>query len=261
MVWPETAAKWLARNKQNRPLGRHTVDRYKRAIRLGEWKVNGEAVIIDDADNLLDGQHRLQAIVESETPIPMLVVYGVPADAFPTLNSGKTRSLADVLMIRQEAHQRTVAGVLRILHRATLDRLGVRTVSGDKPSNTELLTLLDKHPGVREAVDFIVPLCKKGLHPPALMAFLYYQMSASRPEVAEEFFTAFLTQTGIRPNSIESRLNDWIVNNAKDCRTQEGAIYYLAIVIKAWHHRVVGGRVPQHLSWRAKGGEPFPKII
>jgi hypothetical protein len=263
-ITPEIAADWLTRNKHNRPLGTGTVGRYARYVKNGEWVVNGEPIIIDDDDCLNDGQHRLQAVVETGTPVPMLVVYGVPKETFPTLNTGKTRSLADVLAIQKETNQRALAGAIRLFHRHESGRLANRGGGRERVSYTELLALLDEHPDIRGAVEWITPMCKKRFHPPSVVSFLYYQMSRSRPEIAKQFFTAILTGEGIQRGSIESRLNEWLLRNCTDSsqtRTQEGIINYMAVFVKAWRSRVVGGPIPTVLSWRPGTGEQFPKIV
>jgi hypothetical protein len=258
LVTPEQAGEWLGHNKGNRPLGLKTVERYTHFLRSLEWVVNGESVIIDDRDNLLDGQHRLEAVVRGGVPIPMLVVYGVPPEAFATLNTGKTRSLADVLAIGNEPDHRTLAGALRFLHRDLQGKLGARVQSGERASNALLAALLADHAGLRKSVAFATEKCVRGLNPPAMWAFLHYRFSARHPERAERFLDTVLTQRGLVDGTAEMALNNWIKKNADKNRTQEGVIRYLATVIKAWS-LALAGRPVKELSWKANEG--FPEIV
>lgn len=257
LVTPEMAGQWLGHNKGNRPLAIATVERYQRYQRTGEWLVNGEGVIIDEADNLLDGQHRLEAVVRSGVPVPMLVVYGVPQAAFATLNTGKTRSLADVLAIGNEANARSLAGALRLLHRDLQGKLGQFAQAREKASHAELAALLHDHPRLRDSLEFVAGKCKSGLHPASLWAFVHYRI-ATRHKDADDFFTRVLTQEGIAPRSPESVLNTWFQSKQGRDRSQAGALHYLAMVIKTWNAVVTGSPLKQ-LKWMER--ESFPEIL
>ena len=261
MVTPEQAAQWLARNKGNRPLGAPTIERYSAYILGAEWCVNGEPVILDDDENLLDGQHRLQAVVGTGVAVPMLVVYGVPADVFPTLNTGKTRCLADVLAITGNQNQRTLAGAIRMVwHHRNNTLASVR--HGGKVSHMALAEFLAEHPRLEDSVAFVSGRCKRGVHPPAALAFLHYEMGQKHPEECREFFTRMLSQEGIPPGSVESRLNQWVHDNPAITSTQVGLVLYLAIWIKAWNFRLRGTAVTaNHLTWRPGNNEAFPVIL
>lgn len=264
LVTPQQATEWLARNKGNRPLGSPTVDRYAGYMTAGEWVVNGEAVILDDEENLLDGQHRLEAVIRSGVAVPMLVVYGVPAAVFPTLNTGKTRCLADVLAIKGEKNQRTLAGALRLVYHYRTNTLG--GARGKRPGGASLLALADflrQHPQLEASVEFVAGRCKRGVHPPGAVAFLHYEMSQRHPDLADKFFTTMLTQTNIPPGGVESRLNDWLHDNHGLTATQPGLILYLAVWTKAWNILVRGGTCTNtmQLMWRKGNNEPFPIIL
>ena len=46
-------------------------------MRNGLWELNGAAIVIDEFGNLIDGQHRLSAVVESGTTQQFVVVRNV----------------------------------------------------------------------------------------------------------------------------------------------------------------------------------------
>lgn len=68
------------------------------AIRRSEWKLTHQGIAFDEAGYLLDGQHRLHAIVEAKIPVQMMVFHGLPREIFPVLDTGKRRSAADTLL-------------------------------------------------------------------------------------------------------------------------------------------------------------------
>lgn len=102
MVDGAVAARWLERNTNNRTIRRSGVERYKNDIAAGRFHFAGDPVRFDVTGNLLDGQHRLTAIVESEegTTVPLLVVRGLAPEAQRVMDQGIRRSAADQLGLR-----------------------------------------------------------------------------------------------------------------------------------------------------------------
>lgn len=97
IIPPPIAHSLLAIDAQNRPTSRANVERLLNAIACGAWQANGETIIIDSQGRILDGKHRLIAVVESGIPICCLVVRGVPSEVWPTIDIGKVRMIADAL--------------------------------------------------------------------------------------------------------------------------------------------------------------------
>lgn len=99
MVDPDLAARWLERNKLNRKLLDGVVGKYAKAMEEGRWHYDAAPIRFDTAGNLLDGQHRLWAIIESGTTQKFLVVEGLDPKSFVVMDTGKMRNLADLISI------------------------------------------------------------------------------------------------------------------------------------------------------------------
>ena len=100
-ITPEIAENYFKSNGLNRPIADTTVDSYARDILTGRWNLNGESIKFSRAGRLLDGQHRLLAIIKAQRPVEMMVTYGLKESVMPTLDSGKARSIGDRLKIEQ----------------------------------------------------------------------------------------------------------------------------------------------------------------
>ncbi len=96
LVTPEIAAEMLSNNANNRPLRKGHVKRLADAILQGEWKVSPQPISIGGSGRLLDGQHRLTAIVEAGQAIQLMVCYGVEDSVFDVLDIGAKRSYSDI---------------------------------------------------------------------------------------------------------------------------------------------------------------------
>ena len=94
-ITPKIAEYLISNNwPENRKLSETTYKKYAVDIKNGNWKLNGEAVIFTKTSKLVDGQHRLWAVIEAEAPFTTLVTFGVEEDAFSTIDSGYTRSIS-----------------------------------------------------------------------------------------------------------------------------------------------------------------------
>jgi len=152
MVTPAKAAEYLDRNTANRPLAARTVREFAQAMRRGERRDTQQGIAFDTSGALVDGQHRLAAIIEADLPVEITVFTEVPAGAFDVLDTGKRRKAADVLAIEGEKQAVMLAAMVRTVwlyeHRRELNWSG-----GDAGvSNHQIVQTLEQHPKLRDFV-------------------------------------------------------------------------------------------------------------
>lgn len=94
---PALARLFLARNPDNRRLSADAVEKYARDIVNGNWRFNGEPVVISKDGMLNDGQHRCEAVVLAGEAISAIFVFGVDRDSRFTLDQGRPRKASDYL--------------------------------------------------------------------------------------------------------------------------------------------------------------------
>lgn len=151
IVTPGMASTWLENNPRNRNLNVKTVADLARAMSAGEWALNGEAVKLSSRDELLDGQHRLAAIVQSGMPVSMLVVTGLDPWTQDTMDTGRKRTTADVMAIRGEANTNVLSAVAK---RAWMWEQGNHKFANySTPSTLELLETLERFPTLRRSAE------------------------------------------------------------------------------------------------------------
>lgn len=103
-VSPELAAQWLTLNTNNRPLSKNAVQQLAAQIQRGEWQLTHQGIAFDEDDVLIDGQHRLAAVVKASRAVPMTVTHGVPRTAFTVMDTGRKRTGRDALALVGEAN-------------------------------------------------------------------------------------------------------------------------------------------------------------
>lgn len=145
------AAALLKRNTRNRNLNAKVVATLTRALANGEWAVNGEAIKISEEGDVLDGQHRLAAIVQSGIPMETLVISGLPVATQDTMDAGRRRTTADVMKINGEDNANVLASVAK---RAWQWNQGnTRFTTTSLPTTAEVRATLDKHPVLRRSAE------------------------------------------------------------------------------------------------------------
>lgn len=244
-VTPEIARSMLAKNTSNRAMRKGIVQYYEREIKNGKWDVNGESIKIAFDGTLLDGQHRLEAISRSGCPIETFVVRGLPRDTFVTIDAGKSRDHGDYLKIAgYEGHTKTLAAAARIsmffgnegIFRVHGDQSGgMAKVSGNRVSPEDIVTYVEKHPGLLESSSKLQKRLGKIL-PPAIAIGLHYIFSLLDMEKADDFFETLATGENLKVGNPVLALRNRLISLRGDGRAGEGhrrmLVYY---VVRAWN--------------------------
>lgn len=140
-VTPEAAQRWLSEQApgSNRGLRKSAVSSLAQQIRAGTFHTCYQPIIFN-GKRLLDGQHRLAAVVEAGKSIHALVLREVPTEAMSVLDTGISRRPADIFSLHQVVSASTAAALS-----AWLIRL-IDGVSRQRkiPSN-EMLKFYTKH--------------------------------------------------------------------------------------------------------------------
>jgi hypothetical protein len=124
-VTPETALTYLKTRSQGydpemkrSPAEARAIAAYAAAMRVGGWIMNGMPIIFDQEGRLVDGEHRLLACIEADTPFDTLVARNVQSDTLHTIDQHRRRSYTGVLEARgvrnAGAVQRTMSKLIRI---------------------------------------------------------------------------------------------------------------------------------------------------
>ena len=102
IITPEMAKAYLLRNKSNRKVSRQHVARLARCMKAGKFRLTHQGIAFDEDGNMIDGQHRLLAIIESGCSIQMSVARGVkPEDKLLIDIQSRPRSYSDALSIER----------------------------------------------------------------------------------------------------------------------------------------------------------------
>src|SRR6266536_433774 len=112
-ITPARAAELLRTSKLNRSLNQNWVATLSRDMRSGHWVETPQGLVLDEQGNLLDGQHRLNAVRRADMTVRFWVTKGVPAKMFRHLDGGRGRSMADRLGIDRYSDATQLAAISR----------------------------------------------------------------------------------------------------------------------------------------------------
>ena len=198
-ITPSMAKEMLTHNKVNRKLDRGRVAMYAADMKAGKWELNGEAIAFYINRDLKDGQHRLNAIIEADTPVKMLVVTDVPNESI-IHDRGKIRTVANVLDLAGYASlAKSTQGV------GTVNFLFERLGPNARPTDYQIQAFLDKYgDAVSTAVSVTrngsnSPICRKA--PISSAAFCAMFNGVSQEKLLRFFKVA---NTGLAESSLES---------------------------------------------------------
>jgi hypothetical protein len=160
-------------------------------MRRGDWQANGATVVIDSQGRMIDGRHRMLAVIEADMPIDFLVVTGIDSQAQLVIDTGKSRSLEDHLHIHEVPNARHAASATRFLWEY---EHGVLQWRGDimkrpYPTLPQLAALYEKRAGdLQDGVAQAQSVFKTVRMSKAMLAGIWPVLSSIDFEDASEFY-------------------------------------------------------------------------
>lgn len=108
-ITPNMATKLLKVNDINRRVNQANLQYWIRELLSGKYEPTHQGIAVhgtlDDPRTLIDGQHRLLAIIETGIPARFNVSTGVPISAFANTDGGKPRSMSERTKIEPKSLQ------------------------------------------------------------------------------------------------------------------------------------------------------------
>jgi hypothetical protein len=172
--------------RRNRKVSIPRVLRMSRDMTNGNWRFTGIPVMVEDDGFVLDGQHRLLAIMHSGVRQEVVILYGATTADQLVTDTGRPRTAGDQLSIRQMPHARHVAAAANLLMRW---RAGQILNSQFQPTVTETTVLAEETEGMHDAATLALRIHTAVKHAPiaAIMAS-YIEASEIDNDQRDYFF-------------------------------------------------------------------------
>lgn len=263
-VTPKEAETLLKNRDGQRPLSKGTVLRYDSIMQDGEWQLSPDCITIDWNGNVINGQHRLSAVVASGQSQEFVLLEGVDPSTFQVTDGGKRRTAADTLSVLGYPNATFLGFIARCLANYIDAECRLKTTTTRlSQENYRIAEIAGAHPGLREAASFARSVADglSGLCSPSMFGLLHFLASEGGHQGAfERYATSVATGLNLLPDTGAHRLRDRLLTTALSKESLPDS-EILAITVKGFRSDVAGKRVRQ-LRWRNAGdrAESFPQM-
>ncbi len=208
-VTPEWAAEILAKHDASieakkfnqRALGKNTVNAYAVDMKAGNWSLTGQGISFDVHGNLLDGQHRLAAVVKAGVTVKMLVLWDLPSK---TDNNLDTINLFDIGKKRSVGQQLKLSGYINYFDVASAARCLLMLSQGNMKYNYTLPQQISvahlMHNNIQTIMELLAKGNTKGKIRGCILAPIVLLHTSDRT-TAELFATEFNEMAGLAKTS------------------------------------------------------------
>jgi len=202
---------------------------------------NGEAIQVSTEGLLLNGQHRLSAVIQSGVTVKMLIVWGVEPESFKTMDQGRVRKASDVLGMLGHKNSTRLAAVARcILNYEQFEEID--PTSRGLTNNAEIEGVVKRHPEIIHAVKTSKSSDSARRLPSYGWAIYYLACCANQIE-AEKFFHAIVGDgSGLESNSAALYFRNWALSS-KVVNGRNSRALAAYIVVHLWRKHLAGEKV------------------
>jgi len=257
-IGPDRASMLLSNMSKNRRVNQARLDQYRRAMENGDWQFEeGSPIKVSEDGNLLDGQHRLLAVVETGIAQDFFLLTGVPETVMDVMDTGKQRSFADFLHMEGEINCGELAAAVSILLRYKTDGYIAKWGSSrNRPTIPELVRFFADHHGLRGSVVRGKQIRRKLKGGAGRWAGLHYIFTEVDPVDTEDFFNKAELGEDLPAGDPILALRKRLLDDINSPR-RLAEIEYTALVLKSWNYYRRGQTI-KHFQWRGGGANPEP---
>jgi len=210
---PALAKELMRRNDNNRRFKEHSRAALIRDINEGRYVNNTQTMSVSDTGILINGQHRVSAVINTGKPIKVLLCFGEPEDAKFTHDLGSSRTAGDFLKQQHHANPTVVASVVKLIlgyeHSLKLNPdEGGFARHMVKPTDTLARMNHADSDLIQNAAAFAVAQRRNMSNKmvPAMAGFCHWLLCSTNPEAGHEFMELLATQNGTTTSDPEWRL-------------------------------------------------------
>lgn len=209
-ITPEIAREYLSRNVKNRRIRSEVVNMLARDILAGKFRVTHQGIAFYEDGSLMDGQHRLSAIVKANRPVQLMVSRGFPKESMMAVDKGTGRSTSDVLALGYGGNDAVSVALRNTLVVCTINQLCKNNVhSKMRLSVSEIEAIFNKFQ--RECIDLYKIVATRGGKRVASVsaACLAAMMCGVSAEAVDKFMKAFrkFDTTGCENYNVQTALS------------------------------------------------------
>lgn len=253
MVDPPLAKHWLAKlsEHQRRPSSWH-VRHLVRIMRDGKWLPSNDAICFDTGGYMINGQHRLLAIIETGMTLLFDVRRGLPPESFLIMDVQKVRLVTAYM---PEKCRYVLNGAAKMLIVWLKDDFPFGSMV--KPTSPEIMDIVESNPKLVESAELIYSygvrlscLCGAGFQ--AFLHWYFITQENQHRDKADAFFNDIATGGGLNNGHPGLALRNRLLVSSAKLLTRDKQAYMLK-ALKAY----LRGESLTKMSWKR---QQFPTL-
>lgn len=243
-ITPEAAAQMLENSVGNfRKIDRGRVAKYAAEMSDGKWLFNGETIKLNGTC-VIDGQHRLAAIVKSGVTVECLVIRNLDKMTGVTIDCGKGRTLSDWVKYRGIKNAVSVTSMARNVVLYNAGRWGSQSVSSGYTKDSDIIEYIESHNDQLQGAHHLSDPCAAIIPRSFLGALLVIACGGRSPSennMCKWFCTALHTGSGLNEGEPVLVLRNKMIGVEKSRR--ESLFLQKMVLTLAWNKTIKGERV------------------
>jgi hypothetical protein len=262
-VTPDLAKEWLKSNVNNRKVSKQNLEFLVNQIKDGKWKFNGDTIVFDEDGILLDGQHRLEAVVVSGKTLTSNVTLGIERNSFHTIDTGKVRNSSDVLSTQGYKRPTVVSASAKLVMALETGVKGIVSggIKSSKFDNLDVLNFVKSRADFADVIGeahSIWQTMPQRFVSGSIFCAMYYLFYKKHTTQARSFMKSVAVGTGIESNSPAFHLRNRLIRMHNDKLRKFGTFQKCGIIAKGWNLTRQEKEIKQ-LNFRRD--EEFSKIV
>lgn len=237
LITPAKAKEYLEANIENRKLRFGRILQLAKDIVEDRWlEDTAETIKIAKTGRILDGQHRLHAIIKANKAIYCHIATNLEEQVFKVIDTGAVRSATDIFKIDKIKNDKQLPSIIAFFNVLQAEKRRKSIHINDKPTNAMLLEQYYQDENfwqliVRNAQSWYTSFAK--ILSPSIIGGFYAHLYKIDNEKAYSFMNQLATGLNIE-NDVVAMLRTKLMQDKISMRKMPQEIK-IALIIKAWN--------------------------
>lgn len=266
VITPEMAQRILVAQPRQRPVNAKNLTKLCTAIKKGQFVRTHQGISFDEDGALSDGQHRLTACVETQTPIEVVCFFNEPRGLFSALDGGAVRDLGVNAYlaghIDDPRNRSLLVSAARFLWAYDQGSNPVHAATRQGWDDDALAAVLLRHAGLPGMIDRVGTRSKLPRSPLVALFTLFSEANEKRAAV---FIHQVLTGENLKAGDPAHTLRENAIHSSGG--TGKSRIELAYRIARAWNHYIAGNKAQRLYGSQAGGSvnrkrtmDAFPEI-
>jgi hypothetical protein len=261
LITPTKAKELLEANTDNRRIKQPVVLKYAKDMIEGRWlEDTGETIKIAKSGRILDGQHRLHAIIKANKAIYCHISNGLDESVFKVIDTGTTRNATDVFKIEGIKNENKLPSIISFFNLLEAGKKHKSLHVNEKSTNAMLLEQYYEDENFWQSVSrnaFNWYICFAKILTPAFIGGFYAHFYKLNSDKANLFMVQLTSGINVENETILLLRNKLIADKVSIKKMPQNL--KMALFIKTWNSFITGKTI-KFLKFDSTR-EEYPKAI